>query len=144
MKTKLSLTLILSFLTILVSAKELTINFKVFGNCGKCETRIEKAALSVEGVLDADWDYKTNIIEIKYVDGPDFEIRIIHLAIANKGHDTDLIFARSEDYNMLPVCCRYDRPKETIYGTKRVVSVPPGCNPAKMSTHSTSCCNLDK
>jgi copper chaperone CopZ len=143
MKTKLIFILMLSFPAVAVFAKELTVEFKVFGNCEKCEARIEKAALSVDGVLKADWNHKTNILEVTFEDTT-IGSKEIHLAIAKTGHDTDLVFAISEDYNTLPMCCRYDRPKETIYGSKRVVTVPPGCNPAKLSTHSTSCCNLDK
>jgi copper chaperone CopZ len=140
MKTKLGLVLIISFLTLLLRAEVVSEEIKVFGNCEKCEMRIEMAASSVDGVLKADWSAKTNILQISYVDTI-AESKEIHTAISKAGHDTDLIFANDADYDMLPMCCKYDRPIETIYGVSRVVSVPPGCNPKKMSTHTNSCCN---
>ena len=36
-----------------------TEEFKVFGNCGMCKSRIEKAAKAVDGVSMAEWDKKT-------------------------------------------------------------------------------------
>ena len=33
--------------------------FKLIGNCGTCELRIEKAAKSVDGVKTVDWNRKT-------------------------------------------------------------------------------------
>lgn len=143
MKTKLSLVLMIFFLAILLRAEGVSEEFKVFGNCGKCELRIEKSASTVNGVTKADWNAKTNTLQVSYEDSIT-ESKKIHAAIAKAGHDTELIFARNKDYDMLPMCCRYDRPKETIYGISRVVSVPPGCNPKKMSTHTSSCCNENK
>jgi len=51
MKTKV-LGLVAMFLmtTAVVFAGEKTEKFKVYGNCGMCEKRIEKAANSVDGV----------------------------------------------------------------------------------------------
>jgi hypothetical protein len=33
----------------------------------------------------------------------------IHVAIAKSGYDTELSLAVIEDYNKLPMCCKYDR-----------------------------------
>jgi copper chaperone CopZ len=84
--------------------------FKVAGNCGMCETRIEKAAKGVEGVNAADWDKETKMIEVTFnpeVTGKDQ----IQLAIAEVGHDTPLHRAGDEVYEKLPGCCKYERMK---------------------------------
>jgi hypothetical protein len=60
--------------------------FKVYGNCGMCEKRIEKAA-KVEGVIKALWNVNTKIMTVWY--NPD-KIRNndIQKNIADVGHDS--------------------------------------------------------
>ena len=58
-----------------------TEKFKVAGNCGMCETRIEKAAKTVDGVSAADWDKDTKMIEVTF-DSSKSDIHKIHEAIA--------------------------------------------------------------
>lgn len=84
--------------------------FKVYGNCGMCEKRIEKAAKSVDGVTSADWDKETGFIEISF-DKSKTDVDKIQVAIADVGHDTDLHKAADEVYDNLPGCCKYDRPE---------------------------------
>lgn len=134
------ISLLLFIVTYGVFGEEVKTEFKVFGNCGMCEKRIENAVLSLNGVLKASWNDKTNMMDVIYNDSL-VDIREIHMAIAVVGHDTDLIFSHEDIFKSLPVCCRYDRPEEIIYGMNRIVSVPPGCNPKKMSAHNNSCCN---
>ena len=82
--------------------------FKVYGNCGMCEARIEKAAKGVDGVSSADWDQETKMIEVKY--NPDeVEMMDIHKAIAKVGHDTEKVEAEDKVYEGLPGCCKYER-----------------------------------
>jgi mercuric ion binding protein len=111
MKTKvLSLFLMLLMTATVAFATNKTEQFTVKGACGMCETRIEKAALSVEGVTKADWDRETQKIVVVYDDEvtqPD----AIHKAIAKAGHDTDKQKARDEVYEKLPACCKYERVK---------------------------------
>jgi copper chaperone CopZ len=82
--------------------------FKVYGNCGMCESRIEAAAKSIDGVSTADWDKDTKMIAISY-DESKTDVHKIHMAIAKVGHDTDMHRASDEVYNSLPGCCHYDR-----------------------------------
>jgi len=91
--------------------KSKTEKFKVFGECGMCETRIEKAANGVDGVSSADWDKETKMMEVTF-DESKTEIQKIHKAIAKAGHDTDAHKATSDAYSELPGCCKYDRPTE--------------------------------
>ncbi|MGC9472159.1 MAG: heavy-metal-associated domain-containing protein [Bacteroidales bacterium] len=89
-------------------AQERTEKFEVKGNCGMCETRIEKAAGSVEGVRSADWSQETKILELTF-DQAATSLDDIQKAIAAVGHDTPLHRAKDEVYNNLPACCKYER-----------------------------------
>ncbi len=109
MKTKmLSLASMFLLGTMTLFAQGKTEKFEVKGNCGMCETRIEKAAMSVEGVKTADWDQETKMIEVAFDDSKT-DVQKVHKAIAKAGHDTKLHKAKDEVYNNLPGCCKYDR-----------------------------------
>ncbi|MEE4285344.1 MAG: cation transporter [Mariniphaga sp.] len=109
MKTKiLSLTTFFLITTAVAFAGEKTEKFKVYGNCGMCESRIEKAANSVDGVSAADWDKKSKMIEVKFDDSKT-SVDVVHKAIAKVGHDTEMHKAKDSVYNDLPGCCKYDR-----------------------------------
>ena len=82
--------------------------FKVAGNCGMCEARIEKAAKSVNGVTAANWDKETKMIEVSF-DVAEANLKKIHEAIAGVGHDTELVQADDKTYASLPGCCKYKR-----------------------------------
>ncbi|MGC9352241.1 MAG: heavy-metal-associated domain-containing protein [Mariniphaga sp.] len=112
MKTKvLSLVVMFVLGTFTVFAGEKTEKFKVKGNCGMCEKRIEKAALSVDGVTKADWNKETKMMEVAFDDSKT-DVHKVHMAIANAGHDTEMHKAKDEVYNKLPGCCKYDRSEE--------------------------------
>lgn len=85
-----------------------TEEFEVLGNCGMCEKRIEKAANSVEGVEEADWNKKTKMMEVKFDDSKT-DAKKIHKAIADVGHSTREAKASDEAYNKLHSCCKYER-----------------------------------
>ncbi len=65
------------------------ITFKVFGNCGMCKNRIEKA-LKNGGVANSSWDSETKMIEVNYDASKISEDKIHHL-IADAGHDTEKV-----------------------------------------------------
>ena len=94
--------------TSMVFAQAKTEKFEVKGNCGMCETRIEKAAKSVDGVSAADWNQKTKILEVVF-DESKTSVHKVQMAIAKVGHDTPMHKATDEVYNALPGCCKYDR-----------------------------------
>ena len=91
MKKRISLSLImllvLGFSAFAQNAK--TEKFMVEGNCGMCETRIEKAANSIDGVTSSDWDKETKMIKVTFDPGKT-DLHKIHMAIAKAGHDTDM------------------------------------------------------
>jgi mercuric ion binding protein len=106
--------LVISVLTVkgFATQKE---SFKVSGKCGMCETRIEKAALSVKGVESAEWDKETSNITVEY-DGEKADKDKIQKAIAKAGHDTELYTANDKVYEKLPGCCKYERVEATAAG----------------------------
>ena len=116
MKTKIALSLLmllaLGFSAFAQNAK--TEKFKVYGNCGMCEIRIEKAANSVDGVKSTDWDKETKMIKVSFDPGKT-DLHKIHIAITDAGHDTEMHKASNEVYEKLPVCCKYDREEKHEY-----------------------------
>lgn len=81
--------------------------FGVRGNCGLCKKTIEKAAMSVKGVVDAQWNKDKKNITVKY-DEKMVKIDQVHQAIARAGYDTDKMAADPSAYKELPGCCKYD------------------------------------
>ena len=90
------------------NAEKKKATFKVFGNCGMCEKKIETAAKSVEGVTMADWDKKTKVMKVNF-DTEKTNLKKIHKAIAEVGYDTEKIKADNAVYNKLHSCCKYER-----------------------------------
>ena len=82
-------------------------SFGVKGNCKMCKSNIETAALSLDGVLKADWDVKTKQVSLVY-DDQMIDLTSIHQAISNSGYGTDLNELNKEAYDNLPLCCQYD------------------------------------
>ena len=109
MKTKVLSLVSLFFLgTSMVFAQAKTEKFEVKGNCGMCETRIEKAAKSVDGVSIADWDQETKMLTVAF-DSTKTSVNKVQMAIAEAGHDTPMHKAKDDVYDKLPDCCKYDR-----------------------------------
>uniref|UniRef100_UPI0032162A93 cation transporter n=1 Tax=uncultured Draconibacterium sp. TaxID=1573823 RepID=UPI0032162A93 len=109
MKTKvLSLVALFVMGAFTVFAGNKTEKIKVYGNCGMCESRIEKAVNCVNGVSKADWDKETKMLEVTFDDSKT-NIHKVHMAVAAVGHDTDMHKAKDEVYDKLPGCCKYKR-----------------------------------
>ena len=86
------------------------VTFGVRGNCGMCKSTIESATMSIEGVDTASWSTESKMISINVsTEINDQFINDIHNAIAKSGYDTELSTAVDEDYDKLPMCCKYDR-----------------------------------
>jgi Cu(I)/Ag(I) efflux system membrane fusion protein len=81
---------------------------KVAGSCGMCKDRIEKAALSVDGVVSANWDQESQTLHLDF-DPQKTNSDEIQKAIATVGHDTEKYKAPDSVYNKLPECCLYKR-----------------------------------
>ena len=96
-----------SFATASFAQKTKTETFKVSGNCGMCETKIEKAAKSA-GATYAEWNADTKIITVKYKSSSS-NLAKIQKGIADVGYDNAGVKATSETYNKLHACCQYER-----------------------------------
>lgn len=109
MRTKvLSLIALFVLGTVSVFAANKTEKIEVKGNCGMCESRIEKAVKAVDGVSKADWDKTTKKLEVTFDDAKT-SVDKIEVAVAKVGHDTPHHKASDDVYNKLPDCCKYDR-----------------------------------
>jgi len=108
MKKVIYLLVFIMILSVSVFAQEKKVKFKAYGNCEMCKNRIEKAARSVEGVTKAEWNQKTQLIQVTY-NHKKVKALQIHKAIANAGHDTPKVRAKDDVYNKLPGCCKYKR-----------------------------------
>lgn len=94
-----------------VLSQENATSFFVDGVCGMCKTRIEKAALQVDGVLVADWDVDARLLTVT-IDNQVFEEDRLHRAVAEAGHDTKKHRAPDEAYAQLHDCCKYRDPNQ--------------------------------
>lgn len=82
--------------------------FKVYGKCGMCKKRIEKAANELEGVSSANWDVESKEFTAQY-DASRVSEKEIQEKIASVGHDTEKVKATDAAYSGLPGCCKYER-----------------------------------
>jgi copper chaperone CopZ len=89
------------------SVKTETVEFKVYGNCGMCKSRIEKA-LKVDGVESAKWNKDTKMATVVF-NSDKISIDQLHQFVAEVGHDTEVITAKDETYDKLHGCCKYER-----------------------------------
>lgn len=84
---------------------------KVWGNCGMCKKKIEKAAKSA-GATAATWNEDSKQLKLTYNTSKTNSGKI-QQSIANAGYDTQDKTASDEAYNNLPGCCQYERKAET-------------------------------
>lgn len=113
MKFLLSIAILLTSTTLFAQIKNAkTETVKVYGNCGMCKTKIEKAA-NQKNISKADWNEETGIATITY-DEKLTDKNAILKKIAVVGYDSDAFKATNAAYNKLPGCCQYDRPKAPV------------------------------
>ena len=80
---------------------------KIFGNCGMCETKIEKAGTQ-KNIASVDWDKDTKMATLIYDSKITSKDEILK-RIALGGYDSEKFHAEEAAYNVLPGCCHYDR-----------------------------------
>lgn len=91
------------------STQTKTDTIKVYGECGMCKNRIQKA-LKLEGIATAVWDTETKLLTVTY-NPEQISNDEIQKKVAAVGHDTEKYSATAETYAKLPGCCKYDRKK---------------------------------
>ena len=82
---------------------------KVYGNCGMCKAKIEKAA-NQKNISKAVWNEETGLAIISY-DATKTSKDEILKKIATVGYDSDSFKATDAVYKKLPGCCQYERSK---------------------------------
>lgn len=89
------------------SINQKTETVKIYGNCGMCESTIEKAG-NMKNQSNIDWDKETKMATISY-DSLKTSKEEILKRIALAGYDSDTFLAPNETYSALPSCCQYER-----------------------------------
>jgi copper chaperone CopZ len=89
-----------------------TETIKVYGNCGICETTIEKAGSKTK-LYKTDWNVDTKMVTITY-DGKQTSADAVLKSIALSGYDNANYLAPDDAYSKLPGCCKYEREKKVI------------------------------
>jgi copper chaperone CopZ len=110
-----NLKVLISFLFVIFASinafsQEKTDTFMVYGNCGMCKNRIEKAA-KLNGVTAATWNKDTKMFSVTY-DASKVSNENIQKKIAAVGHDTELFEASDKVYEKLHACCLYERKRD--------------------------------
>lgn len=101
-------TLVLLSITINAQIKNSkTETVKIYGNCGMCETKIEKAG-TIKKVAKVDWNQETQMATLTYDTTKTNQDEILK-RIALAGYDSDKFLAPDDVYNNLHGCCQYER-----------------------------------
>jgi copper chaperone CopZ len=80
---------------------------KIFGNCGMCKTKIEKAG-NLKNIAQVDWNEDTKMATLTYDESKTNQDEILK-RIALVGYDSEKFLAPDKAYSNLPGCCQYDR-----------------------------------
>ena len=86
-----------------------TQSFKVYGECGMCKKRIEKAAITVDGLTSAVWNEDSKQLAVQYKTTQKDALDNLKKKMASIGHDTEAYAATDKAYQNLPGCCHYKR-----------------------------------
>lgn len=116
MKTSLNKAMIALVLLVATSIQAQINNAKtetvtIYGNCGMCEAKIEKAG-NIKKVAQVDWNQETQMATLTY-DATKTNPDEILKRIALVGYDSDKFLAPDDVYSKLPKCCHYDRVAKT-------------------------------
>ncbi len=107
-KMLVTMTLLLSFTAGHAQIKNAaTEKVKIYGNCGMCESTIEKAG-NLKKVAEVDWNVDTKMATLTY-DASRTNRNEILKRIALAGYDSDQFLSPDDVYSKLPECCQYDR-----------------------------------
>ena len=89
-----------------------TTTVKIYGNCGMCESTIEKAG-NIKKVAEVDWNKDTKLASITYDSTKTNQDEILK-RIALAGYDSDKFLAPDDVYAKLPECCLYERVNKPV------------------------------
>ena len=108
-----AITVLLSFTACNAQIKNAkTESVKIYGNCGMCETTIEKAG-NKKKIAKVDWNKDTKMATITYDAKRTTQDEILK-RIALSGYDSEKFLAPNDVYAKLPDCCQYERKAQTV------------------------------
>ena len=84
-----------------------TETYMVYGNCGTCKKKIEKA-VSLNKDAKGLWNKDTKMLTLTY-DSKKTNADEVLKRIADVGYDNDKFIANNAVYNNLDACCQYSR-----------------------------------
>jgi hypothetical protein len=103
-----------------------TESVKIFGNCGMCETKIEKSG-TIKKVAKVDWNQETQMATLTY-DAVKTNQDEILKRIALAGYDSEKFLAPDDVYNNLNACCQYERVAKALIKeetkTEEITEIP--------------------
>jgi copper chaperone CopZ len=112
-KILMAITLLLSFTACNAQIKNAkTESVNIYGNCGMCESAIEKAG-NIKNVAQVDWNKDTKMATLTYDQIKTNQDEILK-RIALAGYDSDQFLAPNDVYAKLPESCKYERKTQTI------------------------------
>ena len=107
-KMLVTMTVLLSFTACNAQIKNATTeSVKIYGNCGMCESTIEKAG-NLKKVAEVDWNKDTKMATLTY-DASRTNRNEILKRIALAGYDSDQFLSPDDVYSKLPECCQDER-----------------------------------
>ena len=89
-----------------------TESVKIYGNCGMCESKIEKAG-NLKKIANVDWNKDTKMAMLTYDPTKTNQDEILK-RIALAGYDSEKFLAPDDVYANLSGCCKYDRELKTV------------------------------
>jgi hypothetical protein len=111
-----------------------TETLKVYGNCGMCKTKIEKAGTQ-KNISKTVWSEETAMATITY-DAKKTNADAILKKIALVGYDSDNFLAPDAVYKKLHGCCKYERVKKPTTAIEKGDAIPIGDNTHPMQVVS--------
>ena len=104
MKTIL-LSLFLLSTQLLFSQKPITVQIKTSAQCGDCKERIEGKLNQTKGVIYAELNLETKVVEVKFKESKTNK-ETLKGVIVGIGYDADDQKANLEAQKALPLCCQ--------------------------------------
>ncbi len=137
-KIMIAITLLLSTVGTNAQIKnEKTESIKIYGNCGMCKTKIEKAG-NLKNTAKVNWDADTKIATLTY-DATKTNQDEILKRIALAGYDSDKFLAPDDVYSNLHGCCQYDREAKVAVKTdSKIDDSKKEMSEMDMTNHSTA------
>jgi copper chaperone CopZ len=102
-------TILISFLLLfgmpVVAQKTMVIQIQTSAQCGDCKERIETALNQSKGVVYAELNLETKIVEVKFKTAKTDRAQL-QVVLANIGYQADDKKANPEALKALPLCCQ--------------------------------------